>query len=93
MDNQGWVNISAKTQWDAEQPEQPPTLELRIELTQYTSRSQMADMLRRLAHWLDEGLTHPFDRPTENATYRGEWDEEERVVRIYKDEEGGDRTA
>ncbi|MEP0923482.1 hypothetical protein [Leptolyngbya sp. ST-U4] len=59
-DKDGWIKLSAKTTWDQEQPEQPPTLKLRVELTQYTSRSQMADTMRRLANCLDEGLTHPL---------------------------------
>jgi hypothetical protein len=86
-DSKGWVKVSAKTLWDTEQPDQEPTLELKIELTQYTSRSQMANMLRQLAHWLDEGVLHKFDMPTEDATYHGEWDDEEKVFRVYRDDE------
>lgn len=80
----GWVKLSAKTQWDAQNPAAEPTLELRLELTQYTSRSQMANMLRNLANWVDEGLTHRFDMPTEEATYTAVWDDETKEVRIYR---------
>jgi hypothetical protein len=93
-DQNGWVKLSAKTQWDADNLEADPTLELRLELTQYKSRSQMANLLRMLANQVDEGLIHRFDLPNENAAYTAVWDDQTKEVRIYKqdhDEEGGDR--
>jgi|GEM_PF-5296575 hypothetical protein len=93
-DKDGWLKLSAKTQWDADNLEADPTLELRLELTQYKSRSQMANLLRMLANQVDEGLIYRFDRPNENAAYTAVWDDQTKEVRIYKqdhDEEGGDR--
>lgn len=93
QESEGWVKVSAKTSWDVEQPEQPPTLELKIELTQYTSQNQMADMLRYLPSFVDKGALHPSGIPTESCAYRGDWDDEAKEFRVYKNGEGGDRHA
>ena len=79
-DSNGYVRLSSKATWDKDEHpealEQHPTLELKLELTGYTSRKTMADMLRVLANAVDEGSLHPFDRPMRDKEITGTWDDE-----------------
>jgi hypothetical protein len=86
----GHVKLSSKAIWDkGEHPEsleQSPALELRVELTDYTSRQKMADMLRTLANWIDEGVLHPFDPPLVERQVEGVWDDENKQWIISENE-------
>lgn len=47
-------------------------ISLRLLMQGYTNRGEMAQRLRDLAHWVEEGIVCPFDAPEDGLSLR--WD-------------------
>lgn len=70
-----------KYQVETETVNEQTQISLRLLLLNYHDRSEMANRLRDLAYWVEEGLVCPFDVPERDLTlrwdaYRKEWTKE-----------------
>lgn len=80
------IILSVQTSYQGE----TATIDLNLELINYVSRHEMANRLRQLAHWVDEGLVCPFDVPAETGTWTL-LDDESGNASVTVTEQGGDR--
>ena len=74
-DPTGRIHLTSETKW-RDGPDNPPTLRLSLEMSEYQSRGSIATFLRVLANYVDEGTFHPFDVVLEDRTVTGYYDEE-----------------